>query len=79
MLMTPTRGGKRYLTSIHEALVSSIGLSNDTGLADKRVSQGRLAVIDVSDHRHVANVRTLVHDHADLVYSEVHHSSVALQ
>ncbi len=65
---------KTDLTSIHEALVTSVGLGNDTGLAHERVGECRLAVVDVGNHRHVANVRTLVHDDTNLVDGEIDHS-----
>lgn len=47
-------------------------MSNDTGLAHQGVGQGRLAMVDMSDDRHVPDVRLLVHDPTDLVCSEVH-------
>ena len=60
------------LASVGETHLASLGSGNDTGLADKRVRQCRLAVIHVSDDGHVTNVLLLVHHDADFVNCEVH-------
>lgn len=60
------------LTGISEAGLSGLSSSNDTGLGHQGVGQSRLAVIDVSDDGHVADVPLLVHHGTDFVHSEVH-------
>ena len=42
------------LPSVGESHVTGLGTSDDTGLGDQRVGQGRLSVVDVSDDRHVS-------------------------
>jgi len=60
-------------TSIGVASITSLGTGNDTSLANDRVGHSGLTVIDVSNHRHVADVGLMVHHLADLVNSEVNH------
>mmetsp|Transcript_25555 Transcript_25555/g.37753 ORF Transcript_25555/g.37753 Transcript_25555/m.37753 type:complete len:234 (+) Transcript_25555:2125-2826(+) len=50
---------------------------DDTSLTDERISQSRLAVIDVSDHRHVSDVVLVVHDGPHLIGCEIHHFSTS--
>eukprot|EP00042_Codosiga_hollandica_P038086 m.306022 g.306022 ORF g.306022 m.306022 type:complete len:541 (-) comp55303_c1_seq1:42-1664(-) len=59
--------------SVHEAGLSSAGLGDDTSLGHQRVGQRAFAVVDVRNHRHVADVSPLVHDATDLVDGKVHH------
>lgn len=51
---------------------SSPSRGNDASLRHKRVRQGWLSVVNVSNHRHVTDVGLLVHDGTDLVDCEVH-------
>lgn len=60
-------------TSIGGSGITSLGGGNDTGLGEKRVGQGRLAVIDVGNNGHVTDIGRLVHKLPDLVDSEVNH------
>ena len=60
-------------TGVREAGVSSIFAGNDTGLCNKGVSQSGLSMVDVSNHRHVTDVVSVVHDLSDLVDGEVGH------
>ena len=55
-----------------QATVGGRGLRDDTGSSDKRVREGGLAVIDVSDHRHRTDVLDLVLDHLELGDGKVH-------
>ena len=59
--------------SVSEAGIASILTGNNTGLCDEGVSQRRLAVVDVSDNRHVTDGLRVVHDLTDLVDREVGH------
>jgi hypothetical protein len=43
----------------------------DTGFAHERIGQGGLPMIHMGYHRHVADIRPLVHDGADLIDCEV--------
>ena len=45
------------LPSVGESHVTGLGTSDNTGLGDQRVGQGRLSVVDVSDDRHVSDRR----------------------
>ena len=60
------------LAGVREACLARLRTRDDARLADERVGQRRLAVVDVRDHGHVANVLLLVHDRSDLVHSEIH-------
>jgi hypothetical protein len=60
-------------TSIGSSGITSLGSGNDTGLGEKRVGQGRLAVIDVGNNGHVTDIGRLVHKLPDLVNGEVNH------
>lgn len=61
---------------VSESGGSSLFAGNDTGFANERVGQGRFTVVDVGNHRHVANVRRVVHDLSDLFHCEVWHGFV---
>mmetsp|Transcript_104771 Transcript_104771/g.301505 ORF Transcript_104771/g.301505 Transcript_104771/m.301505 type:complete len:435 (-) Transcript_104771:52-1356(-) len=56
-----------------EAGVARLLRRNDARLADQRVSQRGLAVIDVRDNAHGTDVFRLVHDRPDLIDGEVRH------
>ena len=60
-------------TSVGEAGVASSLAGNDTGFCDEGVGKGALAVVDVSNDRHVADVIRMIHDLADLIDGEVGH------
>ena len=45
------------LPSVGESHVTGLGTSDNTGLGDQRVGQGRLSVVDVSNDRHVSDRR----------------------
>jgi len=60
-------------TSIRGTGITSLCGRDNTGLGQQGIGQGRLAVIDVSDHGHVTNVRGLVHLRPQLVDRKVHH------
>ena len=60
-------------TSVSSADFSSLVASNDTGFGNKGIGKGRLAVIDVGDHRHVSDLVRVTHDFSNLVNSEVWH------
>jgi hypothetical protein len=61
------------LTGVSEASLSSLLGRDNSGLADKRVSEGGLSVIDVSDDTHVTDVVSLVHNLTDLLSGKVDH------
>lgn len=61
------------LARVRQASVTSIGHGNDTGGRNQGVRQRRLAMIDMSNNRHVPDVVLLVHDLAHLVHRKVHH------
>ena len=61
------------VTSVHETHVTSLGVGNNTGLRHQRVSQRRLAVVDVCNNTHVTNVGRVVHKTTNLIDGEVHH------
>ena len=63
-------------TSVGKAGVASSLASNNAGFCDKGVGKGALAVVDVSNDRHVADVIRRVHDLADLIDGEVGHCVV---
>jgi hypothetical protein len=48
---------------------------DDTGLADEGVGKSTLAMVDVSNNRHVSDAVLVVHDLSDLLNGEVNHSS----
>lgn len=54
------------LAGIGEPCLPCSGTSYDPGFTDEGVCQRRLAVINMSNHRHVADVSPLVHDRTDL-------------
>mmetsp|Transcript_34805 Transcript_34805/g.25142 ORF Transcript_34805/g.25142 Transcript_34805/m.25142 type:complete len:810 (-) Transcript_34805:10-2439(-) len=62
-------------TSVSKTLVSRRSHGDDTSRRHERVREGGLAVVNVSNHRHVANVLRLVHDSPQLRECEVHHCS----
>lgn len=57
---------------VGETGLSGLGASNDSGLGNQGIRQGRLAVVNVSDDGHVTDVPLLVHHATDLVYGEIH-------
>ncbi|KAI6748621.1 hypothetical protein HG530_015394 [Fusarium avenaceum] len=57
-------------TRIGGSGISSLGSGNDTSLGEKRVGQGRLAVVDVGNNGHVTDIGRLVHKLTDLVDRE---------
>ncbi len=57
---------------VREAHVARLRLGDDARLADERVGQRALPVVDVRDHRHVADVVLPVLDRADHVHCELH-------
>lgn len=59
-------------SSVCSSGFTSFGWGNDTGFGQKRISQRRFAVIDVSNNRHVSDIVLFVHNGTDLVYGEVH-------
>jgi hypothetical protein len=61
------------LTSISKTNVTGIFLGNDTSSSDERIGQSGLAVIDVSNDRHITDVMGLIHNESHLVHSKVHH------
>jgi len=61
------------LSGVSESGLTGLAASDDTSFTDKRVSKGRLAVIDVSDDGHVSDVLLLVHDLTDLIYRKIDH------
>jgi hypothetical protein len=61
------------LTGISETNVTGIFLGNDTSSSDKRIGQSGLAVVDVSNDRHITDVMGLIHNESHLVHSKVHH------
>ena len=58
-------------TRIREPGIACTRRRDNTGLADERIRQRGLAVIDVRNHRHVAHVRWLVHHQTHLLHREV--------
>jgi len=60
-------------TSVGGADISSLVASDNTGFGNEGIGEGRLAVIDVGDHRHVSDLVRVTHDFSDLVNSEVWH------
>ena len=61
------------LSGIGGSGIASSLSGNNTGLGDKGVSQGTLAVVDVSNNGHVSDVSSLVLAFSDLVNCEVWH------
>ena len=57
-------------TSIGRSSISSLCGGNDTGLGEKGVGKGRLAVIDVGNDGHVTDIGGLVHKGPNLVDGE---------
>lgn len=60
------------LTSVSEARLPGPRGGDDARLAHEGVGERGLAVVHVSDDRHVSDVGFLVHDGTDLIYCEVH-------
>jgi len=60
-------------TGVSGAGVAGLIASNNTGFGNERVCQGRLAVIDVSDNRHVTDLFRVSHDFSNLVNCKVWH------
>ena len=58
------------LAGVGQASVASGRRGNDTGSRNERVGEGRLAVIDVRDHRHVTDVLRLLLDLLQLLDSD---------
>jgi len=54
-------------TSVGSADISSLVASDNTGFGNEGIGEGRLAVIDVGDHRHVSDLVRVTHDFSDLV------------
>ena len=61
------------LTSVSGAGITSRFAGNDTGFSNKRVREGGLSMVDVSDDGHVSDLISLVHDLTDLLNGEVGH------
>ena len=61
------------LTGISGAGIASRFAGNDTGFSNKRVREGGLSMVDVSDDGHVSDLISLVHDLTDLLNGEVGH------
>ena len=61
------------LTGVSETGLTSLVISDNTGLRDKRIGQGRLSVIDMSNDAHVTDVVPLLHLLLDLLNGETHH------
>lgn len=57
---------------VREPRLAGSRVGDDAGFGDQRVRQSGLAVVDVSDDGHVADVPLLVHHHTDLVHREIH-------
>ena len=58
---------------VREAGTTGGGLGDDTSLGHEGVRERGLAVVDVGDHRHVTDLRGLVHHGPHLVDGKVHH------
>jgi len=61
------------LSGIGGSGIASSLAGNNTGLGNKGVSKGTLAVVDVSNNGHVSDVSSLVLAFSDLVNCEVWH------
>ena len=61
------------LTGVSGTGITSRFAGNDTGFSNKRVREGGLSMVDVSDDGHVSDVVSLVHDITDLLNGEVGH------
>jgi len=61
------------LTGVSETGLTSLVISNDTGLGDERIGEGGLTVIDMSNDTHVPDVVPLLHLLLNLLDSETHH------
>lgn len=59
------------LAGVGEAGLTGLGTGDDTGLGHERIGQRRLAVVDVRDDGHVADVPLLVHHGTDFVDGKV--------
>ena len=62
-------------TSVSSSDISSLFAGNDTGFGNQGIGEGGLAVINVSDDRHVTDLVRVAHDFSDLVNCEVWHIS----
>jgi len=58
---------------VGETLLTGGVLSDNTRGRNERVSQGRLSVVNVSNHGHVTDVLVVVHDVTELVNGKLHH------
>jgi len=65
--------------SVSEASATGSGLGDDTSLGDESVGKSRLTVVDVGDHRHVTDLRGLVHHGPHLVDGKVDHLAEVLR
>ena len=61
------------LPGVQQALVPGLLYRDDPGGRDQGVGEGGLAVVDVRDDGHVADLGGAVHDVADLIDGEVDH------
>ena len=52
--------------------LTSLSSSNDTSFTDKGICQCGLAMVNMSNNRHVSDIFLVVHDLTDLVYGKVH-------
>jgi len=59
------------LAGVGETGLTGLGSGNDTSLGHERIGQGGLAVVNVGNHGHVADVPLLVHEATDFVDGEV--------
>lgn len=57
-------------TGIGGTSITSLSGGDDTGLGEERVGKSRLAVVDVGNDGHVADIAGLVHEGANLVDGE---------
>ena len=60
------------LSRVCDTSFTGLGASNDTGFRDQGIGQSGLAVIDVRNNGHVADVVLFVHNGTDLVHCKVH-------
>jgi hypothetical protein len=60
-------------TGVGESSITSCLRGDDTGLANQRIRESGLSVIDVRNHGHGTDVVRFVHDSSDLVDGEIRH------
>lgn len=53
---------------VREARLARLLVGDDARLTDERVTERTLAVVQMSDHRHVSYIILLVHDAADVIH-----------